>query len=94
MRSRHTRHLVTELAARLFDRDFLKNAGLSRRTMQDIFVRDKWEEALEGILPAGRRFSCKEILDLCRPELWALCGEPELVDGHRTRAGFRLPINM
>ena len=77
MRSRHTRHLVTELAARLFDRDFLKNAGLSRRTMQDIFVRDKWEEALEGILPAGRRFSCKEILDLCRPELWALCGEPD-----------------
>ena len=77
MRSRHIRHLATELSARLFDRDFLKNAGISRRTMQDIFVRDKWEEALEEIFPIQRRFTCEEILDLCRPELWALSGEPD-----------------
>lgn len=77
MRSRHIRHLATELSARLFDRDFLKNAGVSRRTMQDVFVRDKWEEAFETIFPIKRRFTCAEILELCRPELWALSGEPE-----------------
>lgn len=77
MRSRHIRHLATELSARLFDRDFLKNAGISRRTMQDIFVKDKWEEALEEIFPIQRRFTCGEILELCRPELWALSGEPD-----------------
>ena len=77
MRSKHTRHLVTELAARLFDREFLKSGGLSRRTMQEIFVRDKWEEAFETLFPIKKRFTCKEILELCRPELWALSVEPE-----------------
>lgn len=77
MRSRHTRHLVTELSARLFDKEFLKGAGLSRRTMQDIFVRNKWEESFEELFPVKERFTCAQILELCRPELWALCGEPE-----------------
>ena len=77
MRSRHTRHLATELSARLFDREFLKSAGLSRRTMQEIFVRDKWEEAFETLFPIKKRFTCEEILELCRPELWALSVEPE-----------------
>lgn len=77
MRSRHARHLATELSARVFDREFLKSAGISRRTMQDIFVRDKWEETLEEIFPVKNRFTCLQILDLCRPELWALSGEPE-----------------
>ena len=53
MRSRHARHLATELSARVFDREFLKRAGISRRTMQDIFVRDKWEETL--YLPSDLR---------------------------------------
>lgn len=77
MRSRHTRHLETELSARLFDKEFLKSAGLSRRTMQDIFVRDKWEELFEELFPVKERFTCAQILEYCRPELWALCGEPE-----------------
>ena len=51
MGTKHIRHLVTELAARLSDRDFLRKAGISRRTMQEIFVRDKWEEALESLFP-------------------------------------------
>ena len=77
MRTKHIRHLVTELAARLSDRDFLRKAGISRRTMQEIFVRDKWEEALESLFPIRERLSCKQILELCHPELWALSGEPE-----------------
>ena len=32
MGTKHIRHLVTELAARLSDRDFLRKAGISRRT--------------------------------------------------------------
>lgn len=77
MGTKHIRHLVTELAARLSDRDFLRKAGISRRTMQEIFVRDKWEEALESLFPIRERLSCKQILELCHPELWALSGEPE-----------------
>ena len=77
MRTKHIRHLASELAARLTDREFLRKAGISRRTMQEIFVRDKWEEAFERLFPIKERLSCKEILDLCRPELWALSGEPE-----------------
>lgn len=77
MRNRHTRQLVTELSARLFDKEFLKSAGLSRRTMQDIFVRDKWEQTFDEMFPVKGRFSCAEILEQCKPELWALCGEPE-----------------
>ena len=76
MGTKHIRHLVTELAARLSDRDFLRKAGISRRTMQEIFVRDKWEEALESLFPIRERLSCKQILELCHPELWALSGEP------------------
>lgn len=30
MGTKHIRHLVTELAARLSDRDFLRKAGISR----------------------------------------------------------------
>lgn len=77
MHSRHTRHLVTELSARLFDREFLKSSGLSRRTMQGIFNREKWENALEEIFPVKERFTCQEILELCRPELGKLSAEPE-----------------
>lgn len=77
MRNRHTRHLVTELSARLFDKEFLKSAGLSRRTMQDIFVRDKWEQLFDEVFPVKGRYTCAEILGYCRPELEALCGEPE-----------------
>ena len=77
MRSRHVRHLATELSNKLFERDFLKSAGISRRTMQDIFVRNKWEEIFETAFPAKERFSCAQILEWCRPEMWALCGEPE-----------------
>ncbi len=72
MRSRHARHLATELAGRLFDREFLNRSGLSRRTMQSVFVRDKWEEAFETRFPVTRRFTCAEILELCHPELTRL----------------------
>ena len=34
MRTKHIRHLASELAARLTDREFLRKAGISRRTMQ------------------------------------------------------------
>ena len=27
--------------------------------------------------PSGSGLSCKQILELCHPELWALSGEPE-----------------
>ena len=77
MRNRHTRHLVTELSARLFDKEFLKSAGLSRRTMQDIFVRDIWEQLFDEVFPVKGRYTCGEILGYCKPELEALCGEPE-----------------
>ena len=69
MRSRHVRHLATELSNKLFERDFLKSAGISRRTMQDIFVRNKWEEIFETAFPAKERFSCAQILEWCRPEM-------------------------
>lgn len=76
MRSRHVRHLATELSARLFDRDFLKRSGLSRRTVQKIFNREKWESFFETRFPIQDRFSCEELLNLCRPELGLLCQEP------------------
>lgn len=77
MHSRHTRHLATELSARLFDRDFLKKSGIGRRNMQKLFDRDKWEDTFEELLPAKGRFRCEDILNICRPELKLLCSEPE-----------------
>lgn len=77
MRSRHARHLATELSAKLFEREFLKNSGISRRSMQDIFVKNKWEELFETVFPAKERFTCGDILEWCREELSALSGEPE-----------------
>ena len=43
MYNRHIRHLVTELGNRLSDKEFLKNIGLSRRSMQQLFDKDRWE---------------------------------------------------
>ncbi|MBQ6857578.1 MAG: hypothetical protein IJO13_10810 [Lachnospiraceae bacterium] len=77
MRSRQVRRLATELSTRLFEREFLKSAGITKKMMQDIFVRNKWEEIFEEVFPVKRRFTCAEILEWCKPELWALCGEPE-----------------
>ena len=50
-------------------------------------MRDKWEEAFERLFPIKERLSCKEILDLCRPELGPC-------PGSRRRVGSRLPINF
>ncbi len=69
MSSRHIRHLATELSARLFDREFLRSSGLTRRTMQTIFDREKWERIFEKTLPASKRFQCGEILEFCIPEM-------------------------
>lgn len=77
MRSRHARHLATELSAKLYEREFLKSSGISRRTMQDIFIRNKWEELFETVFPAKDRFTCADILKWCREELSVLCDEPE-----------------
>ena len=77
MSTRQIRNLVTELSARLFDREFLKAAGISRRTMQDVFDREKWMTIFEQAFPVKRRFSCAEILEMCRSEIDQLCEEPE-----------------
>ena len=77
MSSRQIRNLATELSARLFEREFLKAAGISRRTMQDIFEREKWEKVFEQVFPIKGRFTCAEILEMCRPELSQICNEPE-----------------
>ena len=77
MSTRQIRNLVTELSARLFDREFLKAAGISRRTMQDVFDREKWMAVFEQAFPVKGRFSCAEILEMCRPEIDQLCEEPE-----------------
>ena len=66
MYSRHIRHLVAELAAKLFDREFLKRAGLSRRSVQTVFDREKWADIFSDVLPAKERFSCAQILGYCR----------------------------
>lgn len=76
MHSRHIRHLATELSARLFDREFLRKTGLSRRSMQAVFSREKWEDAFENVFPIKDRLTCKEILEFCRPELEKLAAEP------------------
>ncbi|MBQ2106517.1 MAG: cytidyltransferase-related domain protein, partial [Lachnospiraceae bacterium] len=77
MSTRQIRNLVTELSARFFDREFLKMAGISRRTMQDLFDREKWMSVFEQAFPVKGRFSCAEILEMCRPEISRLCSEPE-----------------
>ena len=77
MSTRQIRNLVTELSARFFDREFLKMAGISRRTMQDLFDREKWMSVFEQAFPVKGRFSCAEILEMCRPEISQLCSEPE-----------------
>lgn len=87
MGTKHIRHLVTELAARLSDRDFLRKAGISRRTMQEIFVRDKWEEALESLFPTGSGFPVNRSWS-CATQSFGPC------PGSRRRAGSPLPINF
>ena len=76
MSTRQIRNLVTELSARFFDREFLKMAGISRRTMQDLFDREKWMSGFGQVFPVKGRFSCAEILEMCRPEISQLCSEP------------------
>ena len=58
MYNRHIRHLVTELGNRLSDKEFLKKIGLSRRSMQQLFDKDRWEVIFEKAFPVTRRFSC------------------------------------
>ena len=77
MRSRQIRNLAAELSARLFEREFLKSAGVSRRVMQDVFDRSRWETAFEKMFPVTGRFSCAEILEICRPDMQEFCDEPE-----------------
>ena len=57
MYNRHIRHLVTELGNRLSDKEFLKKIGLSRRSMQQLFDKDRWEVIFEKAFPVTRRFS-------------------------------------
>lgn len=77
MRNRQIRQLVTNLSVRLFDKSFLKRIGLRRREMQELFERNKWEEILGQMFPVQARFSCREILEVCRAEMNELCGEPQ-----------------
>ena len=69
MYNRHIRHLVTELGNRLSDKEFLKKIGLSRRSMQQLFDKDRWEVIFEKAFPVTRRFSCAEILEFCRKDM-------------------------
>ncbi len=55
MNNRYTRHLVSELSSRLGDRAFLKRSGLSRKTVQSLFDRTKWEKVLAELCPARER---------------------------------------
>ena len=77
MYNRHIRHLVTELGNRLSDKEFLKKIGLSRRSMQQLFDKDRWEVIFEKAFPVTRRFSCAEILEFCRVDMEKLSNEPE-----------------
>lgn len=76
MYNRHIRHMTTELSARLYDRQFLKKSGLSRKMVQSLFDREKWEGVLDGIYPIKERFTCGQILEICRPELDRISKEP------------------
>ena len=76
MYNRHIRHLVTELGNRLSDKEFLKKIGLSRRSMQQLFDKDRWEVIFEKAFPVTRRFSCAEILEFCRKDMEKLSNEP------------------
>ena len=51
MYNRHIRHLVTELGNRLSEKEFLKKIGLSRRSMQQLFDKDRWEVIFEKAFP-------------------------------------------
>ena len=77
MYNRHIRHLVTELGNRLSEKEFLKKIGLSRRSMQQLFDKDRWEVIFEKAFPVTRRFSCAEILEFCRVDMEKLSNEPE-----------------
>lgn len=77
MYNRHIRHLVTELGNRLSEKEFLKKIGLSRRSMQQLFDKDRWEVIFEKAFPVTRRFSCAEILEFCREDMEKLGNEPE-----------------
>ena len=77
MYNRHIRHLVTELGNRLSDKEFLKKIGLSRRSMQQIFHKGRWEVIFERAFPVTRRFTCAEILEFCREDMEKLGAEPE-----------------
>ena len=68
---------MTELGNRLSDKEFLKKIGLSRRSMQQLFDKDRWEVIFEKAFPVTRRFSCAEILEFCRVDMEKLSSEPE-----------------
>lgn len=77
MYSRHIRQMTTELSSRLNDRQFLKRSGLNKKVIQSLFDREKWEQVLDSVYPVKERFTCEEILEICRPELDMICKEPE-----------------
>lgn len=45
--------------------------------IQPLFVREKWENVLSEIYPIKERFTCGQILQLCRPELDRIVSEPQ-----------------
>ena len=57
MYNRHIRHLVTELGNRLSEKEFLKKIGLSRRSMQQLFDKDRWEVIFENAFPARKSWN-------------------------------------
>lgn len=64
MNQKQTQAFYKTLAAALTEKDFLRKAGLKKKTILALLGKRRWLEGLEGVL--REEVSCGAVLGLCR----------------------------
>ena len=77
MSKKEIRQIYEELSGELLSHGFLERTGLRRETVQLLLNREYWEGRLKELFPIKRRFTCRELFELCRGGMALLGPEPE-----------------
>ncbi len=77
MSKKEVRQVFQSLSEDLTADEFLEKAGLRRETIQAALSREYWEAVISGLIPVKKRFTCRQIFDICRPMMTLLSPEPE-----------------
>ena len=77
MSKKEIRQVYNDLVAELTAKEFLDKAGLQRETMMMILNRDYWEAQMKNLFPIRKRYTCKQLFDICRWSMALMGPEPE-----------------